>query len=53
MQYSPEIENKIRDNTQDSMLQCGGAAQGFSQQETCQTKASEVINTGTFIKASG
>lgn len=30
MQYGPEIENKIRDNTQDSTLLCGVGAEGCS-----------------------
>lgn len=39
MQYSPEIENKIRGNTQDSRLQrLGGVAQGLVSRRTVRLK---------------
>lgn len=43
MQYSPEIENKIRGNTQDSRLQRwrgggGGVAQGLVSRRTVRLK---------------
>lgn len=39
MQYSPEIENKIRGNTQDSRLQrLGDVAQGLVSRRTVRLK---------------